>query len=442
MGAAVARQAACIRGRFDGPEFDRTIEVTTGPLGYRVNILYIDHYAGGPVWGMEYRPFYLGREWARLGHRVTIVAASYAHVRTRQPDVKGRYSLGRVDGVDYVWCQTPTYEGNGVGRVVNIAVFLSRLREWRYWLDHRPDVVIASSTYPVDFMPARALAKRFGATLVWEVHDLWPLSPIELGGMSRWHPFILWMQRSENAACRHADIVVSMLPHADVHLMEHGMSQSKFVYIPNGVDPDEWSGSQRDELPRSHAGVLQEAKEKGELLVGYAGAHGVANGLDTLLDAASLAREMPIRWVLVGGGAQKGWLQQRVRAEGLERVSFLDGVPRSAIPALLEAMDVLYIGLRSESVYRYGVSPNKLMDYMMAGRPIVCAIEAGNDPVGEVGCGVTIRPNDAKEIVRAVDGFASVNVSERRAIGARGRLHIESNNLYPMLARRFLEAMG
>ena len=111
-----------------------------------MNILYINHYAGGPVYGMEYRCWYLAREWVRAGHSVTIVGASHSHVRAKQPSMNGRFTREVVDGVSFVWCQTPAYRGNGVGRVLNIVAFLRRLGQWRQWLDMRPDVVIASST--------------------------------------------------------------------------------------------------------------------------------------------------------------------------------------------------------------------------------------------------------------------------------------------------------
>ncbi len=236
-----------------------------------MNILYLNHYAGAPAYGMEYRPYYLAREWVRAGHRVTIAAASQSHVRSRQPVVQGRFTRETIDGVDYVWCDTPAYQGNGVGRVVNIVTYLRRLRQWRQWLTQPPDVVIASSTYPADIGSAAAIARRHRATLVWEVHDLWPLSPIELGGMSPRHPFIVWMQHAENRACREADVVVSMLPKADAHLLEHGMAASKFAYVPNGIDPEEWADDAATPLPAAHRAAIDAARARGHLLVAYAG---------------------------------------------------------------------------------------------------------------------------------------------------------------------------
>jgi len=405
-----------------------------------LNILYLNHYAGGPAYGMEYRCHYLAREWVRAGHRVTIVGASHSHVRSRQPATQGPFTRETVDGVDFVWCRTPAYKGNGVGRVINIVAFLRRLTQWRQWLRFTPDVVIASSTYPADIGPARRIARQHAATLVWEVHDLWPLSPMELGGMSRWHPFIWWMQRAEDAACRSAEVVVSMLPKADQHLREHGMATGKFVHIPNGIDPAEWLGEPVP-LPAPHAAALRAARVQGHLVVAYAGAHGLANALDTLLDAAALARDEPVTWLLVGGGPAKAGLQRRVATEGLARVVLLDAVPKRTIPSLLAAMDVLYIGLRREPLFRFGISPNKLMDYMMAARPVVCAIDAGNDIVGEAGCGLTIAPEDPQALLAAVRWMQQATPTERERMGRAGRRHVEQRHLYPVLADRFLRAL-
>ena len=405
-----------------------------------MNILYINHYAGGPAYGMENRPFYLAREWVRAGHRVTIVAASQSHVRARQPAMSGRFIRETVDGVDFVWCATPAYRGNGVGRVVNILAFLRRLGAWRQWLDAKPDVVIASSTYPADFGPARRIAKQHGATLVWEVHDLWPLSPIELGGMPRWHPFIVWMQRCEDAACAGADLVVSLLPKACAHLRAHGMAADRFVHVPNGIDPGEWNDDPVA-LPAQHAAAIAAARERGDLLVAYAGAHGVANALGTLLDAAALLRDEPICWLLIGSGPEKAALAARVRADRLDKVALLDPVPKAAIPALLGAMDVLYLGLQREPLFRFGISPNKLMDYMMAARPVVCAIAAGNDPVSDAGCGETIAPEDPQALAAAVQRLRAMPAEARARLGRAGRAYVEAHHTYPVLARNFLDAV-
>src|SRR5690349_9329048 len=118
-----------------------------------MNILLINHYAGSLRHGMEYRPFYLAREWVRLGHRVRIIASAQSHIRAQAPHLDGHARLDEViDGVEYRWIATPAYRGNGAARVVNMFSFVVQLYAQAGQLARlfEPDVVIASSTYPLD----------------------------------------------------------------------------------------------------------------------------------------------------------------------------------------------------------------------------------------------------------------------------------------------------
>ncbi|KRB03925.1 glycosyltransferase family 4 protein [Rhizobacter sp. Root16D2] len=403
-----------------------------------MNILYLNHYAGTPALGMEYRPYYLAREWVRAGHRVRIVAATVSHVRSREP-APGREA---VDGIDYDWIAAPRYQGNGLGRVRNIAVFLARV--WRRTAalvdEFRPDVVIASSTYPMDIWVARRIARRARATLVFEVHDLWPLSPIELSGMSPRHPFALLCQKAENDAYRVADVVVSMLPKVADHMAAHGLDLRKLHIVPNGISPDDWA-DEPVPLDPAIAAHIAAQKAQGRAVVGYAGSHGLPNALDVLLDAAALVRNEPVAFVLVGDGMEKARLAQRVAAEGLRNVALFAPVPKTQIPALLREVDIAYIGWQRTPIYRFGIAPNKLMDYMMARCAVLHSVEAGNDPVAEAGCGVTVAPEDAPEVVRGLRQLLAAGAEARRAMGERGRAFVLAHHSYPVLARRFVDAM-
>ncbi len=407
-----------------------------------MNVLLINHYAGSPDLGMEFRPYYLAREWVLRGHEVTIAAASFSHVRTRNPEVPSAWKETWVDGIRYLWLSTPRYGGNDIRRVRNMATFVSRLffHHGKILTLVRPDAVIASSTYPLDIFPARLMARRAGARLVFEVHDLWPLSPVELGGMSPRHPFILVMQGAEDFAYRAADRVVSMLPEARVHMESHGMARDKFVYIPNGVDLEEWR-NHSVKIPETHETVFSELRRQKGLIVGYAGAHGLANNLNTLLQAAEILRKEPFRFVLAGQGPEKEALRERARSAGLDRVVFLPPVPRKAVPDLLSRMDLLYIGLRPEPLFRFGISPNKLMDYMMAGKPVLSAIEAGNDPVGESGCGLTVPPGDAPALAGALKALGAMSPGAREKMGGKGRRYVTARHDYGVLAERFLRVL-
>lgn len=409
-----------------------------------MRILYINHYAGSPRHGMEYRPYYLAREWVRAGHEVKIIAADQSHIRARQPDLADSRKVDEtIDGIQYTWLRTHPYRGNGVGRVRNMGSFVRGLylESRRFATAFKPDIVIASSTYPMDIWPAHRIAKLSGARLVFEIHDLWPLTPIELGGMSRWHPFIVALQAAENYVYRHADAVVSMLPKVHDYVESRGIPPNRLHIVPNGVDPREWNAAS-PELAADIDNTLSAIARGGNFIVGYAGTHGVSNSLNTLLDAAGIMRDEKVSFVLVGGGPEKAGLRRRAQEERLRNVCFVDPVGKVQIPALLKRFDVAYIGWQRQSLYRFGIAPNKLMDYMMAARPVLHAVEAGNDPVGEAGCGLTIAPENPTATAQGIRSLLSLSAEERQAMGRRGKQFVLDNHTYPILSERFLAACG
>ncbi|MFG6447173.1 glycosyltransferase family 4 protein [Roseateles sp. BYS180W] len=405
-----------------------------------MKILLINHYAGSPQHGMEFRPYYLAREWVRQGHQVLIVAASHSHVRATQPQ-PGAQTL---DGISYCWYRTPAYEGNGLGRVRNIWAFCRHV-----WKDtdiladsFEPDVVIASSTYPMDIWVARRIARRARAKLVYEVHDLWPLSPIELSGMSPRHPFALLCQKAENDAYRDADVVVSMLPCVHEHMAAHGLDLAKLHIVPNGIALDDWQAAEAHTLNAPLAAHLQALRAQGRTVVGYAGSMGLPNALDVLLDAAAALRQEPLSFVLVGSGHEAARLRQRVASEGLSHVQVFDPIPKAQIPALLAGLDIAYIGWQRTPIYRFGIAPNKLMDYMMAQCAVLHSVDAGNDPVAEAGCGLTVPPQDPAAVAQGLRTLAALSPQERAAMGERGRRYVLQRHTYPVLAQRFIDALG
>ena len=249
------------------------------------------------------------------------------------------------------------------------------------------------------------------------------------------------LQAAENYAYRQADVVISMLPKVRAYMESHGMASHKLHIVPNGIDPDEWS-AEGQPLPRIVVEKLTQLKLEGNAIVGYAGSHGVANALDSLLDVAKLMQQEKIVFVLVGGGPDKALLQQRAQKEGMHNVLFVDPVLKEQIPALLQWFDVVYIGLQRQPLFRFGIAPNKLMDYMMSARPVLMAIDAGNDPVAEAGCGLTVQPENPQSVVEGVRRLMALSAEERRAMGQRGRAFVLEKHTYPVLARKFLEVLS
>ena len=388
---------------------------------------------------MEYRPYYFAREWVKAGHHVTIVGSSFSHLRSSQPICNNSVSFEEIDGIHYVWYRAPSYSGNSYKRVVNMLIFSFQLFT-RNFLAAKPDIVIDSSTYPLTIWGSRKIATKFNAKLIFEVHDLWPLTPMELGGYSRWHPFILLLQQAENYAYKNADKVVSLLPRAKEHMVSHGMHPEKFVYIPNGIDLAEWQFT--ESLPEQHDACIRKLKAQGKFIFGYTGTLGIANAMSYFIEAADLLKDKQnLEFLLVGQGTLEEELKSIVSRKSLNNVTFLPSVQKKYIPMLLSQMNALHIAGQRTTFYRFGISPNKLMEYMMAAKPIINAIDAGNDPIQEARCGISVAPEDPGAIAKAVIELMDMNEEQRKEWGLRGRKYVMENHDYRVLARRFLESI-
>lgn len=404
-----------------------------------MKIVFFAHFAGSLRHGMVFGHYYLAREWVRSGHDVTIVAAAHAHTRSVQPEaVTGTFTDERIDGIRYVWVKTPRYDGgSAIGRVLNIVAYAAQIRFRRIPVP-AADLVICSSHHPLAIYGAERFARRSGARLVFEVRDLWPLTLIELGGASRANPLILAMQRAEDRAYRVADAVVSVLEHSRDYMVSRGMRPEKFHYVPNGCDDEP---AEREPLPDGHREMLDALE--GRFVVGYAGRVGLANALDAMVEAIAQCRLPGVVFVVLGDGSHLQGLRERAAALGVAgRVVFLPAVRKSQVPEFLHRIDAAYIGLLPEPLFRFGVSPTKLNDYLLAAKPVICAIDSRVDAVEESGAIIQCAPSRPDQIVDAIERLHALGASGRSEMGARGLDWISRRRKYSVLAAQFLRAAG
>ena len=404
-----------------------------------MNILYIEHYAGSPEMGMEFRPYYLSEEWAKMGHNVTIIAGDYSHLRKKNPSVINDFTVENIDGIEYVWVRTGEYEGNGMKRALTMERFVRKLylnagkiaRRWK------PDLVISSSTYPLDTYPAQKIAKIAKAKYVHEVHDMWPSTLYEVGGMSKKHPFVVAMQIAENSAYKHYDKCVSLIPYAREYMVEHGLKPEKFINIQNGVVLEEWADSEK--IPAQHEEFFKE--HSGEFIVGYFGGHALSNALDKALNLAKDMKDEDVTFVFVGDGVEKPGLVKRTEDEHITNAFFLPPVPKKAIPDLLKHFDCSYMTGLPSPLYRFGLCLNKMYDSMMGGLPVVLAFSAPDTPVRQFDCGFQCDPEDEGAVADAIRSIKAASREEREKLGENGRKAILENFTYKKLAEQFINSI-
>ncbi|MFC6041441.1 glycosyltransferase family 4 protein [Nocardioides hankookensis] len=320
---------------------------------------------------------------------------------------------------------------NGVRRVLNMLHFAWRtlLLGVRTPRRERPDVVLGSSPHLFGALAALLVARRFRVPFALEVRDIWPLSLVELMGMSPRHPLVLLMNVVERLLYRSADLILLVLPGSEAHIRDVCRNPPRMVRVPNGVD----AATASTDEPRLTATT-------GPVSVAYAGAHGVPNALDTLIDAWAIierdedAPEMSL--TLVGDGKQKDALRRMASDRHLRHVTFGDPIPKAEVPAMLRAADILVITWRDSPLYRHGISPNKLYDYMAAQRPVVIAVDTPMNPVIESGGGLSVPPEQPADLAAALVSLARADVAERDALGRRGRDYVAEHHDLRVIADR------
>ena len=390
-----------------------------------MNIWIINHNAAVPSQAWSIRHVSLGAELVRRGHSVSLFASNFSSGMKAYltPAHGGRIQWEQALGVKMGWLPTPAYSSNSWGRLWNNLVFGFRVLDLPRNCCARPDVVYGSTPDPFAALAGWRVARRLGVPFVWEIRDIWPQSLIDMG-MSRFHPFVPVCAAMERHLCCNSDAIVTLMPDAASHLVAHGATRCRIHWIPNGVN--------FNLVPPV---VPPKPKEALELI--YAGAYGGGNNPELILDAAVKLRERGgplLRFRFIGNGAGEHALLAKRAALNLDNVSFEPPVPRAQVYSLLNEADILLAPYAKLDVHRFGVSLNKLFDYMAVARPIIFATCASNHPVTDARCGIEVPADDADALANSISTLAGLAREERWQLGLNGRRYAEQNHNFARLA--------
>lgn len=385
----------------------------------------INQYAATPETGQGGRHYYFSKILAKLGYDVYLIVASYTHFTPEAIEFNGDFKVKDIDkNLHFVWVNVATYnDAHSKQRLINWFTFGWKLTKLDKTLP-KPDIILYSSPSLVGYLGAERVAKKLKVPLAFEVRDIWPLTLCEIGGYSKRHPFIKLLEQIEKRAYKNSEFIISNLKNSYQHMQSLGMDPKKFTWIPNGFMKDIVENSE----PLEQKTIDQLPKDK--FIVGYAGTFGVANSLDTFINAAAkLKSHTDIAFVLVGKGKLKNELIQQAQDLKLDNVYFVDAIPKIQVQTILQKFDVCYIGLTKDPLFRFGVSPNKLFDYLYSGRPIIYAIDSGQyTPVTDARAGIQVPPENEEGIVNAVLELYHASPEEREKMGGNG--HIEALKSY------------
>jgi glycosyltransferase involved in cell wall biosynthesis len=381
------------------------------------------------------RHFELAARLARNGHRVTILASSQSYQTGRRLTVVRRETLSPGVEVRRCWVAgsfTRTFVSRTVGFLSFIlSSFVEGMRV------QKVDVVWGTSPPLLQVASAWALARAKRVPFAFEVRDLWPAFAIQVGVLR--NPLLVALSRwLERFLYRHADRIIINSPGFAEHLEHTGADRDRVTLVPNGVDTRMFD-PRADGTPwRVQHGLRQEC------IAMYAGAHGLSNDLGVVLDAAERLKTKPkIVFVLVGDGKEKPRLMAEAQSRGLANVRFLPSQAKSQMPAALAAANCGIAILMPLPLYAT-TFPNKVFDYMAAGKPVVLAIDGViRRVVEQANAGVFVPPGDATRLAETIAWIAD-HPREAREMGSRGRACVEAGydrELAAELLERLLEDM-
>ena len=401
------------------------------PAQNKKNIWILNHYAITPDMPGGTRHYDFGSELVKRGYGVTIFASSFHYLWHKELKLKKRekYKIENVDGINFVWIKTFSYKKNNWRRVLNMISYMCRV----YWLGKKitrknkdisnPDIIIGSSVHLLTVLSAYFLSKYYKAKFIMEVRDLWPQTLIDVGNLKENSLIVKILRFLEKYLYNRAKRIIVLMSQAEDYIIPLGINKDKIVWICNGVNITKFKK------------VRKEKSDKYFKVI-YLGAHGVANALDIVLDTAEKIQKRgykDIKILLYGDGSEKRRLIKYKEKLKLKNLEFHNPFSKEKIFNLLLEADILLINYRKSNIFKYGISHNKLFDCMASGKPIIYAGEYASNPVNISKCGISILPEDSKELMNAIIGLYKISSEERNRMGRRGREYVEKYYSIPVL---------
>ena len=372
-----------------------------------MRIWLINHYAVPPRYYPLARQNYFAKYLMRAGHEVTIFAASTVHnsdLNLIEDDTPYREDV--VDGVHYVLIRCKGYHGNGVSRILNMLEFARKLPGVcnKY---PRPDAIVATSMPPMSCAAGIKLARKYGCRGIAEIADLWPESIVAYGIAGPRNPAVLYLRRLEKWIYKKADAVVFTMEGAYDYILEQGwereIPRSKVHYINNGVDLEQFRYN------REHFTVDDpDLTDPDTFKVIYTGSIRKVNNLGLLLDAAKELRDPCVRFLIWGDGDEREALQQRVAEENISNVVFKGRVEKKYVPYITSCADLNIAHNTPSSLFRFGISFNKLFDYLAAGKPVLSDFPCPYNPAVLLHASLCVDDPTAQNIAQAVTQVAAM----------------------------------
>lgn len=400
----------------------------------RLRIWILNHVALKPTDIGITRHYDLAKHMTKDGHHITIFASSFLAYLFKWRDPQRKNFREDVNGIVYEWLWTLPYKRNGVKRIFNMISYFCTSFFRGVQLKEKPDVIVGSSVHLFACLSAYFLSKWKKSIYIVEIRDLWPRTLIDFGVMSEKHPAAIMFGLIEKFVYKKAERIIVTLPGAADYMESLGVDRKKIYYIPNGIDLNKVNEiSNRSSLHED----ISKIRAKHKKIAMYVGSHGMANSLSTIIDSAENIQSDDIAYVFIGDGPEKTNLIKE--AARFDNIYFFEGIPKDEVLSTLALSDVLLVSMLNTSLYRFGISLNKLNDYLLVGKPILFAGNVLNNIVDNANAGITVPPENPLAFAEGIKKLMNLSESEREQINKSSFNYLDENHNINKLAEKFIE---
>lgn len=405
----------------------------------------MNHYASHMLFNKGGRHYFFAKYLDQAGYHPVVFCANIENYNTekRYFDTDALWTVKEAEEINtpFVYVKARTYKGNGRQRILNMIDFYVNVRKAAVEYaekNGRPDLILASSVHPLTVLAGIQLAKLFKVRCIGEIRDLWPESIIQYGIAGPGHPFVLALRCLEKYLYRKADALIFTGEGFYDYIREKGwektVPENKVFCLNNGVDLEAFDANcAKYRLEDSDLSDPEIFK------VIYAGSIRRVNNLGLLLDAAKCVSNPRIRFLIWGSGEELEALKERRRAEKIDNVVFKGRVDKQYIPYITTRADLNIAHNEPSSLFRFGISFNKLFDYLAAGRPVLCDFPSKYNPAVVCGAGMEINDPSAERIAAAVEHTAMLGEEEYRRYCRSARAAAENIYNYRSLTERLIQ---
>lgn len=371
-----------------------------------MNIYILNHYGEPPTIGKNIRHYQFAKKLIERGHIVKIFTASTIHTTDINyiKNDESNYKELIIENVPFVFVKTCDYYGNGKKRVLNFVQYAYRVLGLIKKLNlEKPDIIYASSAHPLTWLSGYRISEKYNAKFIAETRDLWPETLVVLGNLNRKGLQAKVLYSIEKFIYRKADKLIFTFPGGKEYVAKIGLNTDKVEYINNGVDLNEFYYN-KEHYTLNDDDLIDDSFFK----VLYTGTMGLSNSLDSLMEAAKIIAAKgnnKIKFILYGDGVQRQKLEEYTRINNLSNVYFKGKVERKYIPYILSMSDLNVFNGKNVSLYKYGLSLNKMFEYFASGKPTLSNIECGYDILKEYNSGITIKGGSAEALANGIQKF-------------------------------------